>query len=768
MATTITDDDFVARSSDVLSEQEAALQASYAKAVQEFARIQEKASAADSELSQNPDYSMHTVEGMGIYVVPRRTGWKALLNIIHDPVPNIDFSANIYPSFDGLLIDHFNSPRLYDPTDDHFESYESLRDNIAAVRNFLMQQYYGDPASGMTPIKAKQAMAEIAAYVGDGLYNNWIWKGIIPYHRLGEPHIDLSKARAKGGEGAQYIYEKILEKQRDSNWTRPFDAVLALFGGKTISDWKLPSGRDTHFTDFFEQDLLRAREAPPGESVEAAAARVAQIEAQLQNLRDSRALSAAAVDLDAIGNHLLFSAAHNEGVAQLNASVRRDAVDIAKDILRKLKVSIGDINLLDGLKMKPSDDLAALGAIRGVATVYERLLDWARGTGDTGIFQHPSIMAATQAIGQIGYLAKAEARRLALVAGNTVMADAITQQMKRIPAIYAQTNDRKLGELLEHIEQGMDTILNRVQQVSVNGGKVGFSVENTMGSTMEAAPTAGVQQQNGAEAAAKRNAQAQLADQLAAQAQAQRLNAQMAAAAARNQSQPGAQQQEAPAPVAQPSRGGASVGRQALANARRDQRSTTSVSANTAAPSSAIPMNAAQQQAAARQASAAAMADAARRRDEQQRNDQFQLQQRASAESAQRAAVRAAARSIDPSMLKDFKAATNAQGLAGAPITGGRNISPQAIQASMQRQAAAAQAAQNAQRPQVPAAPAQAMGQQSATTAPAVSAPRTTRPAPIANTPPPITVTQVDDPNLTNPNLLQPPQPPSRGGGRGF
>ena len=195
MVTDITDDDFQARSSDVFAEDEAALKAAHDQALAELNRIRELASADASATGNHPNYSLHEAKGVGQYVIPRKLGWKALLDIIHDPVPNIDFSANIYPAFDGILGDHFQSPYLLDPLDDHYESYESLRDNLAAVRNFLMQTYYASTPNGMTAEKAKQSLAEIAAFVGDGLYNNWLYQGILPYHNPNQPFIDLTRAR---------------------------------------------------------------------------------------------------------------------------------------------------------------------------------------------------------------------------------------------------------------------------------------------------------------------------------------------------------------------------------------------------------------------------------------------------------------------------------------------------------------------------------------------------------------------------------------------
>jgi hypothetical protein len=680
MANDSTSNPFTLASSDVLSDHEAALRAAHVQALAELNQIRGQASVNDNIIDDNAHYSIHEAAGVGKYVIPRRTGWKALIDIIHDPVPNIDFSANVYPAFDGILGERFQSPHLLDPLDEKYESrkffsrypgrkpYEDLRDNIAAVRNFLMQSYYAETPEGMTPEKARASLAEIATFVGDGLYNNWLFLGVIPNHKLTEPFIDLTRAQAPHGEGAQYIYQKILEHQRHSNWMRPFTAVAALFGGKPATDWHLPPAYETHFTDRVPKDIVGATISSGPVVSEASLAALASIEARLASIKDARALTHVATDLDALGNHLLYTAQNMQGVAHISEPIRRDAVDIARDILRKLKLSVGNLNVMDGLNMKPSDDVATLGAVKGVAMVYERLLAWARGNNDSSIFQHPSIIAATQAIGQLGYISKLEAKRIAHLVGNEVIANTIGEQIKRLPSAYTTLGDGKLGTMLDTVEQGINTVINRIQQVGVNGAKVGFSVDSSMGSSIGSPPTAGSANQVGAEDAARRNAQAAIGDQLAAQAQANRIHAQMAAQA-RTQQQPSQQQQAQAAP-----RGASTVGRQSL-QAARTAATRPSTTSN----------NAAQQQQAARSANAEAAARAAREREEQLAREQQQLAtQRAQSDAAKKAAATAA--KIHPDMLKGFKAATSMNGVTGQAIMGGRPIDPKSVAAMKQPQ----------------------------------------------------------------------------------
>lgn len=660
----------------MLAEEEAALR----QAREELRRIAEKASVENSNTVTNAHYSMHEVAGLGRYVIPRRTGWEPLLEIIHDPVPNIDFSANIYPALDGVIGQRFNSPYLLNPLDDKFESYESLRDNLAAVRNFLMETYFANTPAGMNSDKARQSLNEIMTFVGNGLYNNWKYFGVIPNHHWREPHIDLERAREPGGRGAQYIYERILEQQRHSNWMRPFGAVVALFGGNAIPDWNLPPASSTNFLIRYGKSIApdTGKDGPQSDID-----RLNAIEARLGQISDSKTLTMTAIDLDAIGNHLLYTAEHMERidpVSHLSEPTRRDAVNIARDILRKLKISVGDLHVKDGLQMKPSDDMAALGAIKGVAVVYEKLLAWAKGNNDSAIFQHPSILAANQALGQLGYLAKVEAHRMAMVAGNTNLAATITEQLQRLPSHFANTASTTFGELLNAVGRGIDTVINRIQQVGVEGAEVGFSRENRLGSTLSDAPTAGTANQVGDEAIL-RNQQAATADQHAALVQAQRINTQVAA---QTRQQP---QQQQTAPVGRSS--GSNTGRQALQSARSQQRQSSAINVNAAAAIQG-PLTPAQQQQLARAAAVTAANRAAHEREEhlhhEQQQQQLINQQKAAAAMAK---AKATAAKIDPGMIKGL----SLKGVTGTPITGGKPIKPEDILKQQQAAAKAAQAA---------------------------------------------------------------------------
>lgn len=500
----------------------------------EIDALRAAASAADAVTDDlNQHCSIHEVEQIGRYAIPFQSGWAPLLTLVNDRAVGIHFSTTHYPTFDAVLAHTFDNEALVDAHNPDYETrlHVGLRENIAAVRNFLLQLYYAETPEGMTAEQAAQALQEIATYVGDGLHNSMRLGIMQPHHDPSQPFIDMAEASYPNGAGAQYIYEKILEMDRQSNWVRPFSAIVALFGGKTTSDWLLPPADATPFHAFYDQDLMPGESATV-EEIDAALEHLDTLEAQRRTVQEHMAIAATATDLDAMGSHLIYTAENLRDVQQMSEPVRQDAIEIAKDILRKLKISIGELHVLDGLGLKPRDDLSTVSGIKAVALVYERLLAWGRGI-DPSIMQHPNILAATLAIGQIGALAKREALKVAMLAGNTAQAQLLEQQLKAVPGAYTKADDEKIAVLLDHVERGIDTVLNRVVTITGPNAMVGHSRSNELGNYMSGTPIAGMALQASAEGVnrtnnAKQQNQIQEGVQQSQRAQVQRVTQQIA------------------------------------------------------------------------------------------------------------------------------------------------------------------------------------------------------------------------------------------------
>lgn len=548
-----------------------ALDEAIARATNELQELTGAASQADhaAELALRSNAEVREVPGVGRYAIPTVSGWEALCEVIRDKSIDVNYSPTGYPSFDGIVQKFSQNAFLEDPDQPEYDTatYIHLRDNIAAVRNFLMETYYANTPAGMSSGDAKRSLEEIAQFVGEGLHNNYMLLHLLPNHDPSKTFIDLDAAAEPHGKGAQYLYEEILKHQRQSSWMRPFAAVVELFGGKKPVDWMLPSAMQTPFVlDAAQADTLYAME-------DQAAARLRDLQNQRGRLDQAMEMTALAIDMEAVGNSLLATAQRLGDPNQMAEPVQRRAIDIAKDILNKMRLTIGDKQVKDGMQLSPQDDRATVSGIQGVAMVYERLLAWGRGI-DPSIAQHPSVMAATQAVGQFGYLAKMEALRVAKAVGNTVLADRIAARIAALPDAYKNTSAQQFGELLNRVENGINTVLDRIQAIQGPGASVGHTPYKELGSYMSGAPIAGLAMQlsgdgSNRDAAGKRNAEMLAAEEAVAQSQAARINSQTAA-----RSQQQGQTQQAPS---RPARG-----QQAVQQARRQSSSVSTTSTTNA------------------------------------------------------------------------------------------------------------------------------------------------------------------------------------------
>ena len=235
---------------------------------------------------------------------------------------------------------------------------------------------------------------------------------------------------------------------------------------------------------------------------------------------------AAASELNAVSDQLFATTNAMQSVVTMSEPVRADAISIARDILRLLKVKFGEVTVRTGLSLKSREEGQAIGGLTAVGEIYSQLLAWARGV-DATIMNDPSVRAAIDAFGVIGYMAKREALRIARDSKDMFLATSIAQQLDSISGKYLNSSEQNLDKLLERIEHGIDRVLDRVQDLTMTGAGISRS-KIDLGGGMESAPIAGQSMQMGG--AMKRNAETLLAEDMAAKAETARLAAQQSRA----------------------------------------------------------------------------------------------------------------------------------------------------------------------------------------------------------------------------------------------
>jgi len=72
-----------------------------------------------------------------------------------------------------------------------------------------------------------------------------------------------------------------------------------------------------------------------------------------------------ATTLDKLGDYLIEQAGKVGSVASLSTAIQREAIELAKEILDKLKLRFGEVNILNGMNFTQDDDVTTMGDMKG-------------------------------------------------------------------------------------------------------------------------------------------------------------------------------------------------------------------------------------------------------------------------------------------------------------------------------------------------------------------------------------------------------------------
>lgn len=417
--------------------------------------------ALEKEADHAVSYPIERVRGgVGRWLIPRKGTLLAHYKLVKEKERDIDFSPANYPGFDAIIAEKYQGKGFFDPLHDDFPRYAPLRDNLATVRNYLLQQYF--PDNSPDDQMRMEHLRQISEYLAEGLNNDRVFLGLVPVHNPFKPFIDVKLASAPDGEGARYLYQKILEMQRQSNWTRPFTALTSLYGGASYGKWDLPSLQDSAFARGEEgDDAPEANEI--GTRIAGLASAYDTLEARRQQLAERQKQSDMASDVDTIANQLLFSFYQmRDAVEDLSTPIKREAIDIAHEILRKLSLKLGGSSVSNGLSFQPMDDDAALGSSSGVGRMLVRMTGMMRALGQD-MMSNPAVAGAHQALGQMAYLAKLEAFHMATAAGDVKLAGSIRSQLSQLKGLGQGLEGKSFGDLLDKMKAGISTMQQRLR-----------------------------------------------------------------------------------------------------------------------------------------------------------------------------------------------------------------------------------------------------------------------------------------------------------------
>ena len=382
------------------------------------------------------------IANVGTFKRPQENTWAAHSQTIFQHKLDFDPQHHI---FDKIVAQSCKNPAIYDPSNPHYAEYEPMRHNIAVLRNYVSIHMYGSviDAEEKQDRNKYEYIQQMAATVGTALRNGDGFMGM-------NAGIPLNTANIEG-EGAAAMYEALFKKQKQNDWLAPMRFVDDLFNQDktriTRRDWRLPPIKFTPFGPL-------ALEAPPPTNMPPSVAPAAATGAAAAMTPEILE----ALKISGIGDELTAEASGFNSVASLRQPVKTRAIEIAREILDKLKITYGDVPLESMLDFAPERFKETVSDFNAVALTYEQHLPTAMEMDPT-LADDPVVREANEAIGVMGAQAKMYAFDEAMRLGDKELAASLKADLDKLPERWLKAGDLKTSDLIAKVEDGMTMML---------------------------------------------------------------------------------------------------------------------------------------------------------------------------------------------------------------------------------------------------------------------------------------------------------------------
>ncbi|GEM_PF-3084559 len=408
---------------------------------------------SDDEHSNEVYYKPHT----GKFTRPHRNTWESNNRAVKKC--HLGFSPTNYP-FDAAMAEHYNNPNFSDPTNPNYPLYEPLRNNIAVLRNYLLNHFFPDGSFDLgEDDKMLPYVNQVAASLGDMLHQggSFISNPLAVSVNPNKANID--------GVGAAMLYEG-LEKCQDRNNFPVFaqaKGIYNFFKGNPDNRWKLPPIQETPFGP------LGLSAVPPADCRAAAAAAMAGLpllgEAPTITPNDIVTPKDLAVQGEILASHAYQPLGD---VNQLEQPVKREAIDIAHEILKKMKVMFHDTPVQKLMDFDSGLMNSLMLDMCDVAGTYQQTLREAFANNPM-ILTDQNVLEANTALGKLSYLSTLQARNLAAESGDANAVAQLDGSLQAMPKAWEVTQNSTLAEILDKLEHGLSAAeQNIARQVDVN------------------------------------------------------------------------------------------------------------------------------------------------------------------------------------------------------------------------------------------------------------------------------------------------------------
>lgn len=409
------------------------------------ARLSRLQQAARNNQASSVARETHFVERIGKYVTPPDTTWQSYSDTVRHCGLDFDPQSHI---FDKAVALSSKNRAIGDTAARHYADYEPLRHNLAVIRNFVLNHIYGleiDTEEAKDEQKFSYVVQignEIGAMLRRG--NNPVLSN--PFSARISP-----KDANVEYDGAVQIYKKLRSTQTTNRLLAPLDYLVNMWRPRYLDqNWKLPPIELTPF------GRLNYYAPPPADSIAATDAllttdALAQAAAIGKEHSDT-------IAMDAVGTTLADKAARYNDVEALAQPIKLQAIEIARDILEKLKIQFQGTPVMAMLDYTASHFQRTIADVNAAIAVYEDHLHRAVML-DPSLRDDPMVVRANDAVGFLGTQIKLRALDRAEMTGNIEHADIIRSELDKLPARWVNPNSFTSAEALSAIDNGIQMVL---------------------------------------------------------------------------------------------------------------------------------------------------------------------------------------------------------------------------------------------------------------------------------------------------------------------
>lgn len=418
------------------------------------------------------------VNGLGKYMVPVEGTLINHYRLIYDRSNELDFWPEQSPAFDGLVAQTFLDPAFSRSNHPRYFDYEPLRDNIATVRNYVLHSVMNgvDTTNPAQMKNAERKLEQMGREIGVALQRDSLFR------RPGSDHLDVSKASVPG-EGAALMYQLLDKKQQKNKILHP---VKAFFGydyqwnlcpiekspfskanveAFCLGDFSQP-GNPSHANELEAVEMTKAakRARQEAEALQAQTQPAPETAAEptpaapqpAQSFTDAKSLSV-------LGAAIAGSAFSLDRVKRLPNPVKDRSVQIARDILDKLRVEVGTSDRQEWLSLSSEEAKTQGEAIASIAELYAESYQAAL-VVDPNLKNDVIMQSSNEAVGKLAYLMKQQAAQEMLAEGNADDAQMLMAEIEQFPAEWKQVDGVQVGELLDQMQYGLEHTHTVVQE----------------------------------------------------------------------------------------------------------------------------------------------------------------------------------------------------------------------------------------------------------------------------------------------------------------